>query len=127
MLQSFSCSRLQPLVNRFHTVVPADINTPPNYAFEQRSPRQFFMLDVEDNPVEDGCELTLYKFPQLEYVGKTRTVSHAVRFRAYHCHCCPAVHRQAGQAQQPCTSDCSIPTTPGISPAAGSQSLQYSP
>ena len=82
MLDSSSCSCLQPLVHLLRDAVPADINTPPNYAFEQRSPREFFMLDVEDNPVEDGCELTLYTFPQLEYVGKTRTVSHAVRFRA---------------------------------------------
>ena len=56
----------------------ADINTPPNYAFEQRSPREFFMNDVDGSPLQDGCELTLYKYPQLEFVGKTRTVRHEV-------------------------------------------------
>ena len=58
--------------------MPVDINTPPNYAFEQRSPREFFMFDVDGSPLEDGCELTLYKFPHMELVGKNRVVRHEV-------------------------------------------------
>ena len=58
----------------------ADIFTPTNYAFEQRSPREVFLFGWDDSPVEDGSELTLYKYPSMECVGKTRTVSHEVKY-----------------------------------------------
>ena len=34
---------------------------------------------MDGSPLEDGCELTLYKYPHMELIGKTRTVRHEVR------------------------------------------------
>ena len=36
------------------------------------------MFDVDGSPLEDGCELTLYKYPHMELVGKNRVVRHEV-------------------------------------------------
>ena len=39
-----------------------------------------FLFGWDGSPVEDGSELTLYKYPSMECVGKTRTVSHEVKY-----------------------------------------------
>ena len=39
-----------------------------------------YLFGWDGNPVEDGSELTLYKYPSFECVGKTRTVSHEVTY-----------------------------------------------
>ena len=56
-----------------------DINVPVNYAFNQVSPREFYVFDVDGKSLETGQELICYAYPELKFLAVVHIIELEVR------------------------------------------------